>query len=151
MRPTIAEQLRETRRILTDIVAPQINAYSKEILRMALSNLEMLERAWEKVPKFLYWDNSSTLALLRNLQDQVPADLASAIVEAGHAPPDDPLDISTLEIRNAALRALLHQAVGQCGDEGWRAIQAQLLERTARYPMRPLRAAPAGPGETRED
>lgn len=138
MRPTISEQLRATRRILNEAVLPQIdNNYSARILEMALSNLEMLETAWANVLPFLRWDNEAALKLLRQLRNEVGSDLASAIDQAESDPSGDSLDASALQARNEALQALVQKTIGACGPEGRRRIHAQLLERTARYPMRP--------------
>lgn len=152
MRPTIAEQLSETRRILTDVLTPRIkDDYALQIMRMAFSNLEMLEGAWPKVLPFLHWDNQVTLTLLGDVRGQVDADLASAVEQAEQIVSIDPFDVSTLETRNAELRMLLHRAIGQCSQQERRVIQAHLLERTARYPMRPLKASSTGTQEKKGD
>lgn len=151
MRPTIAEQLRETRRILDDLLRPQItDGYTTQIMTMAFANLEMLETAWADVLPFLHWDNDAALTLLGDLRGELPQDLAAEIGEARNAAPYDPFDAVTLETRNEALQALLERAIGQCGPEGRRRVHAHLLERTARYPMRPRAAALANARPTKD-
>jgi len=138
MRPTISEQIHATRRILNDSVLPRVNdEYSSRILEMVLSNLEMLETAWTDVLPFLRWDNESAQKLLSELRNDVGSELALAINRIKSDPASDSLDASTLQARNEALQALVQQSIRQCGPENRRRIHAQLLERTARYPMRP--------------
>ena len=139
MRPTVTEQLRDTRRILNDVVLPHIaDGYAAQIASLALTNLEMLEGAWAKVLPFLHWDNAGALALLASLRGEISPELASAVARAAGAPPCDPYDMQALQARNEALQTLVHRAIGECGPGGREAIRAHLLERTARYPLRPL-------------
>jgi hypothetical protein len=151
MRPTIAEQLRETRRILNDMLIPVINDdYMAQIMKSAFANLEMLESAWENVLPFLHWDNETTVAVLRDVRDLVSDELAVAIDNAKPDQPCDPFDVSALQSRNVLLQSLICQAVGECDGQGLRRIQAHLLERTARYPMRPAAAGLANARPAKE-
>jgi hypothetical protein len=138
MRPTIAEQLRETRRILNDMLLPRLDDdYAAQILVKALANLEMLEMAWSNVLPYLHWDNDTALALLNDMRTEVGAELAAAIDKAARGPLCAPFDANALQARNEALQALVHRVIGECGPDGRRRIHAHLMERTMRYPMRP--------------
>lgn len=145
MRPTISEQLRETQRILNDVVAPCLDDYAAQILAKALANLEMLETSWQDVVPFLHWDNAASLALLKKLRQEADADLASMIDEAESAPACATYDVAMLQARNEALQALIHHAIKECGPYGHRHIHAHLMERTGRYPMRPRHDAAPQP------
>lgn len=135
MRPTISEQLRETRRILGDTLLPQLaDSYAAQILKKALANLEMLESAWPDVVPFLHWDNQAMAALLGEVE--VSGALTEAIGQATLSE-CEPCDAGALHSRNESLNALVERAIGECGPGDRRRIQAHLLERTARYPMRP--------------
>jgi hypothetical protein len=85
----------------------------------------------------LHWDNEATLETLERLQHDVTPKLSQAITEAKSDPADDPFDVDDLQHRNERLQSLLQRAIGECGPEGRRLVHACLMERTARYPMRP--------------
>ena len=57
---------------------------------------------------------------------------APAGPEAARTRPD-----RTLSYGSDRLQALVQRAVRECGPAGQRLIHAQMMERTARYPMRP--------------
>ena len=58
MRPTIDEQLHALRRILTDVVAPEVTAkYPSDILQSVIANLGELEANWSRWVAYLAWDN----------------------------------------------------------------------------------------------
>jgi hypothetical protein len=141
MRPSIGEQLRGTRRILHDVVAPEVtDAYAAEVLRAALANLEMIERAWATVLPFLAWDNDALARLLARVAPLVDTDLAGRIARDCAVTPD-PLDAEAQRIHNEALRAILADAVPGLADGGDRtaavfaAVRSHLRERADRYPL----------------
>ncbi len=142
MRPSIDEQLRETQRILGGL-APQLDGYSAQILRMALANLETLETGWSKVLPFLHWDNDATLAMLTALQSDLDAQTVAVIGDVARKPACDPYDAGALQQYNEELQAVVVLALAGCGPAGRRRVHSHLLERTARYPMRPGAARPA--------
>ena len=57
MRPTITEQLDGLRRILEEVVAPEVkDPYPADILAGVCATLETLAVGWSEVPAFLRWD-----------------------------------------------------------------------------------------------
>ncbi|SCW33716.1 hypothetical protein SAMN02927924_00021 [Sphingobium faniae] len=152
MRPTISEQLRETRRIMNDVIAPNLHdGYSAQILEKLLSNLGMLERCWANVAPFLAWDNEQAFAMLEAICSGVSADLAQGIDRVRQDAAGDPFDMQALEDRNTRIQALLQRAIRECGPDDHRKIQVYLMERTARYPMRPdIGTAASGGGLKKE-
>lgn len=152
MRPTISEQLRETRRIMNDVIAPNLHdGYSVQILEKLLSNLGMLERCWVNVAPFLTWDNEQARAALDAVKPGVGADLAREIDRVQQDASADPFDMQAMEDRNTALQGLLQQAIRECRPDDHRQIQAYLMERTARYPMRPDIGTAASGGRSKKE
>ncbi len=148
MRPTVAEQLRETCRILDQVVAPAIsNDHAAEVLRSLVGNLNMLGKTWDKVLPFLHWDNVETGLLLETSMVGLAADLASDIAATLRAPACDPFEISQVESRNEALRALLSRLLGaaKSNEPTLAAVRAHLLARAERYPMRSILPTPQRP------
>src|SRR5579862_6043516 len=91
MFPTVGQQLRETRRILTDVVAPEVSGdYAATALDDVLATLSVLETAWDQILPFLQWDNGQLAVLLGH--SSVDADLAERIAVARATDPPDPLD-----------------------------------------------------------
>ncbi|HEX7096249.1 MAG TPA: hypothetical protein VF183_10225 [Acidimicrobiales bacterium] len=153
MRPTVSEQLAGIRRILDEVIAPQVTeAYPVDMLRGVLANLEMLERSWTRVVPFLAWDNEQTAELLRDVASVVDHGLAARIAEALAAAAVDPLDVAALDARNTTLRELLAEAVPQLATGGERAapqyarVRAHLRARIDRFPFN---ASAPMPGATR--
>jgi len=131
--PTVGDQLRETRRILADVVAPEVRGdYAVAALDDVLATLRVLEGAWDRVLPFLHWDNAQTEHLLD--RTDVDADLAERIAAARAAGPPDPVDFAAVHRRNLELRALLAEVVGQLGPDA-SGVTAHLRDRIARYPM----------------
>lgn len=138
MRPSVSEQLDGLRRILSDIIAPEVTAaYPAEILRGVIGALDGLQSAWTAIPEFLRWDIAATEAVLRTALPVVDGDLAAEIVAAQSA---EALDWAALEERQMLLRALLVRAVpaiaGARDRNGAYAMMIQLFrERAERYPF----------------
>jgi hypothetical protein len=142
MRPTIAEQLRGLRRILAEVVTPEVgSAYPADMLQGVIANLEMLERALPAVAPFLAWDNEATAALLERAAPLLGEPISARVAELRAAPPVDPLDLEALHERNIALRGLLAEAVAPLADGGPSAaarygeLRAHLRARMDRYPL----------------
>src|SRR5579862_2738101 len=116
MFPTVGQQLRETRRILADVVAPEVSGdYAVAALDDVLATLRVLETAWDQVLPFLVWDNGQVAALLD--QSAVDADLGDRIAAARATNAPDPLDFVAVHGRNLELRGLLAQVIGQLGPD----------------------------------
>jgi hypothetical protein len=143
MRPTVSEQLAGVRRILADVVAPEVHsAYPSDMLRGILANLEMLERSWGDVAPFLAWDNGATMQLLADVASHVEGDVAAKIGAVLAEPDADPLDVAALEARNTRLRGALADAVpvlAAAEDLGstdvYTAVRSHLRERIERFPL----------------
>jgi len=142
VRPTITETLRGIRRILTEVVAPEIRApYPAETLESILADLEVLERSWDRVLAFLHWDNAAMTALLATIEAHVDPACAARVRAARVAGAVDLLDFEAANARNEELRALVATAVPQLAAGGERtaaayaSVRAYLREHMARYPM----------------
>jgi hypothetical protein len=140
MYPTPSDQLREIRRVLGDVVLPEVaGAYARETLEAALATLGMLEGAWDRVLPFLRWDNDRVAELLVELGPAVDADLAGRISAAASAARPDPADFDASHRRNLDLRGLLATAVptlaASAGGGLPEPLVAYIRERIARYPF----------------
>ena len=124
MFPTVTDQLRELRRVLDDVVMPEVTgSYARDTLTSALATLKMLEGAWDRVVPFLLWDNEQLSGLLGDDAER-----------------PDPSDFTAVHQRNLALRDGLAKMV-QAGPE--RApLVAYFRERIARYPFTSTVALP---------
>ena len=57
MRPNVSEQLSGMRRVLGDVIAPDLEGgYPRDILDGVMSTLDALAASWLEVPAFLRWD-----------------------------------------------------------------------------------------------
>jgi len=142
LRPTVSEQLAGMRRILVEVVAPEVHgAYPADMLRGIVANLEMLESSWARVAPFLAWDNAETTRVLRDVQTCVDGTLAPRIQAALGEPEPDPLAADALEARNTQLRELLAEAIpllasgGPGCDEPYTAVRTHLRDRIERFPL----------------
>lgn len=148
MRPGMTDQLSGIRRILDQIIAPELReGYPSQVLRGIVKNLAMLEGAWSRILPFLEWDTTVTAALLEEAAPHLDEALAQRIThQVRQELPSGSLE--DLEQRNAELRGLLgeaiHQLAQQDGGAGLRPIKEHLVERTRRYPFRMAIATPTG-------
>jgi hypothetical protein len=138
--PTIDEQLREARRILEEVVAPEVHGdYPADTLRAVLSALQMLEGAWSEVLPFLHWDNQATAELLDAALDHGVGPLGDRIRTALARPPADAIDVGAAHRRNLELRELLSELVPTAFQWDTGAVDAgivdHLRERARRYPF----------------
>lgn len=136
MRPTISEQLEQVRRILDDVVAPQVSEpYPQDILGGLANTLSGLAANWHRVPAFLQWDVEQIRKLLTDWLDlgaQVDAALdheVRAALDLPH-PSDNPLDFEALDEYDRRLRAGLEAVVPSISE---RAEFAQLRPRLTEY------------------
>jgi len=108
VRPKVTEQLEGLRRILADVVAPEVvHPYPADILGGVMAALESLERGWYEVPRFLRWDAEATAELLLAARGALDEATGHEITLAYASGPDDPLDLAGLEAHDERLRALL--------------------------------------------
>lgn len=142
MRPTITEQLAGIRRILADVVAPEVQgAYPLDMLRGIDANLAMLERSWTQVVPFLAWDNTETARILVAAQRVVDAQLGARIGAAIADAEPDPLDVVALESHNTRLREVLADAVpvlaagGASTADAYTQVCRHLRQRIDRFPL----------------
>jgi hypothetical protein len=144
----VSEQLAGVRRILADVIAPEVTgAYPVDMLRGVLANLEMLERSWSNVPEFLAWDNAGTARVLGEARPFVGHGLQARIDDALHdtgdagAPAGHVVAIDALDASNVALRELLADVVpvlAAGGDDAagaYASVRAHLRERIDRFPF----------------
>jgi hypothetical protein len=126
MRPTVSEQLAGLRRVLADVVAPEItDAYAADVLDGALATLDALAAGWTDVPAFLRWYSEATGRVLALVGVEAPP------------PPDDPLDVAALHDHEREVRALLLQAMPAVLDDPPARDAAVHLfrERAERFPI----------------
>lgn len=132
MRPSVTEQLEGLRRILEEVVAPELNdSYPRDILAGVCATLESLAAGWQQVPSFLDWDTRASAALVAGLRSDVTEAVESA----------DPLDIAQLEARHRESRAALEAAIPTIAErddlgELRTRVAAHLRERAERYPLK---------------
>ena len=148
MRPGVSDQLRGIRRILEDVIAPELRTgYPSQTLRGVVKNLAMLERAWSRVHPFLVWDTGETAKLLTEAVEFVDEGLSTRISRALSQEIADHLSMEQLEERNALLRELLGEAIAGLADrphteELLSRIKDHFVERMDRYPFRMALARP---------
>jgi hypothetical protein len=132
VRPSVTEQLDGLRRILEEVVAPELkDPYPKDILAGVCATLESIAEGWQQVPAFLDWDTRASMALVAQLGGE---DLET--VEAG-----DPLNIAALEARHRESRAALEAAIPAIAErDDLRELRTQVAahfrERGHRYPLK---------------
>lgn len=122
MFPTVTDQLRELRRVLNDVVMPEVSgSYAQDTLSSALATLKMLEGAWDRVVPFLRWDNEQ---------------LAGLLGDGPATDPPDPSDFNAVHGRNLELRDRLAATVRDSPEvlESGPLI-AYFRQRIARYPF----------------
>lgn len=147
MRPGMTDQLSGIRRILDEIIAPELReGYPSQVLRGVVKNLAMLEGAWVRILPFLEWDNAATAALLEGAVPHVEDALAERIRE-GLTQQSSSTSLEALEQRNVDLRGLLADAIHQLAHREeasgvQQRIKDHLMERTRSYPFRMAIAAP---------
>ena len=125
MRPTVTEQLDGIRRVLAEIVAPQVTEpYPGDVLAGVLAALDTLSR-WAEVPSFMRWDAEQASSVL------------AMIGEPGAAPPEDPLDLDALDRHHRARRSALEAAMPAIiADDAARvALVGYFRERRSRFPL----------------
>jgi hypothetical protein len=145
VRPSVSEQLDGLRRILDDVIAPELHEpYPLDILAGVSATLETLSTGWREVPAFLQWDAEMTAALLRQvltsgveLGDALDTELRGIVF----ADPPDAADLTALESRHARVRQALSHAIPLVmKDNELRELRtylaAHLRERSERYPLK---------------
>jgi hypothetical protein len=156
VRPSITEQLNGLRRILEEVVAPELqDPYPADILAGVCATLETIAEGWARVPAFLMWDAEATTVLLADLRQTagptLDHGLASDIAELLKTPPPEASDITALEAHHRQARALLERAVPTIAErpelgELYTRLAALMRERGQRYPLttiwRPAAASP---------
>jgi len=130
MRPTIDEQLHALRRILTEVIAPEVAAkYPSDILQGVIANIGELEANWSRWLRYLAWDNEQLALLLRQAQPKVSADLVSHIADALACTPDDAYDYRGMCTHNEALRAGVALVIRDARTDASLADDAQRIHR----------------------
>lgn len=145
MRPDVGEQLEGLRRILEEVIAPELHdPYPLDILGGVCATLETLSSGWREVPAFLQWDAEMSAALLRQvltsvveLGDALDDELRAVVFEE----PPDAADLTALEARHVRVRQALANAIPLIMDrdelrELRTYLAAHLRERAQRYPLK---------------
>lgn len=159
MRPSVTDQLHELRRILSEVVGPELDEpYPADILAGACATLEALAAGWQRVPAFLQWDAAACRQLLARLlavDPELDPHLAARIRDAlaENEPAPALLDLGALEEHHRRMRAALESAVPAIAarpetDAVRLALGGLLRERSARYPLTTA-WRPAGPSPVR--
>jgi hypothetical protein len=141
MRPSVTEQLDGLRRILQEVVAPELkDPYPSDILAGVCSTLETLAAGWSEVPAYLRWDAEVTSQILIEVTTAL-GEAAPEVREAIEAARPDPTDFPALEAHHRQLRAALELAVpviaarAELRETNTRLV-AHFRERADRYPLK---------------
>jgi hypothetical protein len=130
MRPTITEQLNGLRRILAEVVAPEVNApYPAEILGSVIGALDALSAKWPLIPDYLDWEVRSIQAILTMAGiDPGPTTGQGATGSLGA--------LEELQIRMSGLLVQAQPAIVADRDgEAYRLMIAFFRERARRFPF----------------
>src|SRR5258708_1545058 len=124
MRPTITEQLDGLRRILAEVVAPEVTApYPAEILGSVIGALDALSANWSQIPDYLDWEIGAI----------------QSILAAAGAEPSPDIQSGTLEERQIRMSELLVQAqpaiAADRDSEAYRLMIAFFRERAQKFPF----------------
>ena len=112
MRPDISEQLDGIRRVLTQVIAPQVtDPYATSVLNGLVGALGSLAAGWALVPPFLRWDADGTAAVLMAARPYLDDGLAAELDDVLDQVPGADCDVLVLELHHRRLRALLERAV----------------------------------------
>ncbi len=158
MRPDVTEQLSGLRRVLLEVIAPELkDPYPLDILTGVCATLETLAAGWDQVPSFLRWDGEQCVALLAELlrcsEAALTSSLREEITEVVAAPPPDPADLNALTAFQLRGRETLAHAVTfiegrpECADL-LAALVAYQRERAGRYPLTTIWRPPAATAES---
>jgi hypothetical protein len=145
VRPDVSEQLDGLRRILEEVVAPELaDPYPLDILAGVCATLETLSSGWRAVPGFLQWDAEMSAALLRqvvlsgvDIGDALHDELREVALED----PPEATDLAALEGRHLRVRQALADAIPIIMEldelrELRTYLAAHLRERAERYPLK---------------
>jgi hypothetical protein len=135
MRPTITEQLDGLRRILSEVVAPEVTApYPAEILGSVIASLSALSANWSRIPDYLAWEIESIRSILTATGINPPSDIASETLEER-------------QIRMSGLLVAAQPAIAADPDsEAYRLMIAFFRERAQKFPFA-MAARPAAKKE----
>jgi hypothetical protein len=112
VRPDISEQLDGIRRVLTQVIAPQVtDPYATSVLNGLVGALGSLAAGWALVPPFLRWDADGTAAVLMAARPYLDDGLAADLDDVLDQVPGADCDVLVLELHHRRLRALLERAV----------------------------------------
>jgi hypothetical protein len=158
VRPSVSEQLDGLKRILQEVVAPELtDPYPSDILAGVCATLETLAAGWSEVPAFLRWDAEAASEILSEVLSadglQLDERLAAQVNEALAAPIPDPADFTALEAYHRQVRAALELTVPVISEhEELRETRTRLVdlfrERVDRYPLKTV-WRPSAPAPTR--
>lgn len=146
MHPTVDEQLAGARRLMELVMAESgLSDAAMARLTDAARLVRRVERSWAEVLAFLTADNRATAAVLGELADRLPDELAAAIgAERAAAFEPDEGEVAAAHDRNQRLRALLAEAAPQLDADDRRLVARHLRHRLEHDPTsrRPARSTP---------
>ena len=147
MRPRLTEQIDGIGRILSEIVAPEVQSpYAKEILANAVAALAAISAALPGLSGFFRWDIEATRAVLNAALPALDSALAGEVRDAIGASFDS-ADLTALDETQERLRGLLACAIPAIvTDRGdaYRLMTKLFRERADRFPFS-IMAAPVKP------
>jgi hypothetical protein len=158
VRPSVSEQLDGLRRILQEVVAPELtDPYPADILAGVCATLETLAAGWSEVPAFLRWDAEAASQILSEVLSadapKLDESLAVQVREALASPLPDPADFTALQAHHRQIRAALELTIPVISErEELRETRTRLVElfreRVDRYPLKTV-WRPSAPAPTR--
>ena len=124
MRPTITDQLDGLRRILVEVIAPEVTApYPAEILGSVIGALDALSANWSRIPDYLAWETESIQSILTAAGIEPQTDTTAATLEEK-------------QIRMSGLLVAAQPAIaGDRDGEAYRQMIAFFRARAQRFPF----------------
>jgi hypothetical protein len=141
MRPSVGEQLRESRRILLEDVLPAVDSdHVADIVRRLAADLRKLGTCWEAATPFSRWEVGTLEALLDAVESALADPDRAEIGRIRAAPAGAGGGYTELCERTETLRRALDLAVRHLPPLGeapreWAAVRAYFAERLDRDPM----------------
>lgn len=128
MKPSVDDQLRQTRRVLLDEVLPAVESeHAAGIVRRLAADLRKLSTCWEAAIPFARWEVETLESVLARITGQVPdgadAESYAALCERAEV------------LRSELSDALRRMPAPQEAPQEWRIVLEYFDERLARDPM----------------
>jgi hypothetical protein len=141
MRPSVGEQLRQSRRILLEDVLPAVDSdHVADIVRRLAADLRKLGTCWEAATPFSRWEVDTLEALLDTVESALADPDRTEVARMRGAPAGADAGYTELCERTETLRRALDLAVRRLPPPAeaareWAAVRAYFAERLDRDPM----------------